>query len=90
MVKRITVTVTDEFHYEIKLQAAKEGISISDKLRAMLKRWVETKGQDEGQNGQPTGGFVAVNCDPHIVEAIQTRLEETRRRQDEEQDGRHK
>jgi len=52
MVKRITVTVSDEFHYEIKLQAAKEGISISDKLRAMLATWVETKGQDEGQNGR--------------------------------------
>lgn len=42
MVKRITVTVSDEFHYEIKLQAAKEGMTISDKLRETLKRWVET------------------------------------------------
>jgi hypothetical protein len=50
MGKRITVIVSDELHYEIKLQAAKEGISISDKLRAMLATWVETKGQDEARD----------------------------------------
>jgi len=42
MVKRITVAVSDELHYKIKLQAAKEGTTISDKLREMLKQWVIT------------------------------------------------
>jgi predicted CopG family antitoxin len=41
MVKRITVTVSDEMHYKIKLQAAKEGTSISDKLREMIEKWID-------------------------------------------------
>jgi len=41
MVKRITVTVSDELHYKIKLQAAKENRTISDKLREMLEKWIK-------------------------------------------------
>jgi len=40
MVKRITVVISDELHYQIKLQAAKENRTISDKLREMLQAWI--------------------------------------------------
>jgi len=41
MVKRITVVISDELHYQIKLQAAKEGTTISDKLREMITEWIK-------------------------------------------------
>ena len=41
MPKRVTVTVSDELHHKVKLQAAKEGRTISDKLREMLMKWTE-------------------------------------------------
>jgi len=47
MPKRVTVTVGDELHHKVKLQAAKEGRTISDKLRELLTKWVEANEQNE-------------------------------------------
>jgi len=53
MPKRVTVTVSDELHHKVKLQAAKEGRTISDKLRELLMRWVKENEQTQ-KNSTPT------------------------------------
>jgi len=40
-VKRITVDVSKAFHHKVKVKAAKEGKTISEVVRELLKRWLE-------------------------------------------------
>jgi Arc/MetJ-type ribon-helix-helix transcriptional regulator len=39
--KRVTVDVSEEFHHKVKVKATKEGKTISDVMRELLKRWLE-------------------------------------------------
>jgi len=57
MPKRVTVTVGDELHHKVKLQAAKEGRTISDKLRELLIKWVEANEQAQTDSAQENQGL---------------------------------
>ena len=42
-IKRITVDVSEDFHHKVKVKATKEGKTISEVVRELLKRWLEEK-----------------------------------------------
>jgi plasmid stability protein len=62
MPKRVTVSVSDELHHRVKLQAAKEGRTISDKLREFLTKWVETNEETQTDSTQEDKGLADVRA----------------------------
>jgi len=38
--KRITVEVTEELHYDVRVRAAQERLSISDAVRLLIEMWL--------------------------------------------------
>lgn len=41
--RRITVSVTEEFHRSVRIKAAERGVSISEVVRALLRLWLSGK-----------------------------------------------
>ncbi len=43
LAKRITVSVSEAFHHEVKLEATKEGKSVSDVVKTLLQAWLDER-----------------------------------------------
>jgi len=39
--KRISVEVEEEFHQQVKVKAAEQGVAIADVVRSLLKKWLQ-------------------------------------------------